>query len=102
MSVLEKIVKAEKAASALLIESREKANMIIANAHDELDVLKVSKAKEVTLALNVFGEEANQDIALLGKKIKAEKEKVIAAINASNKTRKQKIVDEIFKDITVL
>ncbi len=102
MSILEKIVQAEKEASALLVKSHEKANLVVVNAQDELDVLKMNKAKEVSAQLNVFVEEANKDITLYSKKIGLEKEKVIASISESSKSRKQKIIDEIFKDITAL
>ncbi len=102
MSVLEKIVQAEKEASALLLASQQKATLLIENAHAELELLKINKAKEVSAALSVYGEEMNKAIALFSKSIIAEKEKVIAAINESAKTRKQKVVDEIFKAITEL
>lgn len=102
MSVLEKIVQAEKEASALLVSSREKASLINREAQDQLDALKINNAKEVAVALHALNEQANKDIALYNKEIEAKKAKVIVATSESAKNKKQKVVDEIFKDITAL
>lgn len=102
MSVLEKIIQAERDASALLLQTHEESTTLIASAHDELVSLKTKNAQEVAKEINALTKNANEEIATLSAKTSAKHEQIAAAIDQSAASKKAKVIDQIFKDITVL
>ena len=102
MSVLEKIIEAERAASALLLKAQEEAALIHARAQDELVSLKTKSAQELAKEINGIVKVANEEITKISETFVAKKEVISAEIEKSAKTKKAKMTNAIFKDITAL
>ncbi len=100
MSVLEKIVQAEKDARDLLLKTNETANDILLSAHEELNALKAKNLADQTLQINTITQKANNEITTISGAFDVQKDEITQKIALSAKTQKDKIVNEIFKDIT--
>ena len=102
MSVLEKIIDAERAASALLLKTQEETAAIHARAQDELVSLKTKSAQDLAKEINGLVQVANDEIAKISATFVAKKEVISAEIEKSAQTKKDKTTNAIFKDITAL
>lgn len=102
MSVLEKIIQAERDASALLLATREETVNLLTSAHDELVSLKTKNAQDLAKQINVMLKSTNDEIAKINETFIKKKVEISETIEQSAKAKKAKIVTEIFKDITAL
>lgn len=102
MSVLEKIIQAERDASALLKATREESVNLLTNAHDELVSLKTKNAQDLAKQINVMIKGTNDEIAKVNETFVQKKEEISETIEQSAKAKKARIVKDIFKDITTL
>ncbi len=99
MSVLEKIVQAEKDAKALLHKTREENALLLTNTNEELANMRTKNAQDIAKQSNEMVKKTNQEIGVITREYDVKKEEITTRIAKKSATNKQKIVEQIIKDI---
>lgn len=99
MSVLEKIVQAEKDAQEILAKARDEASAILVAVNDELASLKASNAASLAKQINELVRKADTEMAAIAATFDLKKDEITKKTALSAAQAKNKIVDDIFKDI---
>lgn len=100
MSVLEKIVKAEKDARAQVLKAEVQKSEILSAAHDEVATLQAKNAADLATQLKLMVEDANKEISKLNAKFVTRKAVISDEVTKSATTKKDKLIEKIFKDVT--
>lgn len=101
MSVLEKIVQAEKDAKALLVKTREENTELLTKTNEELATLRTKNAQDIAKQANEIARQADEQIKVINGEFDVKKDAITALIAQSSANNKNKIVEQIVKDITL-
>ena len=99
MSVLEKIVQAEKDAQVLLASAQEKATTLLTDVNDDLAKLKAENAQSIAKQINELVRKADNEISAISASYDVRKNEITSKIALSANTKKNIVVEKIFKDI---
>lgn len=99
MSVLEKIVQAEKDAQVLLASAQEKATTLLTDVNDDLATLKAENAQSIAKQINELVRKADNEISAISASYDVRKNEITSKIALSANTKKNIVVEKIFKDI---
>lgn len=99
MSVLEKIVQAEKDAQVLLASAQEKATTLLTDVNDDLATIKAENAQSIAKQINELVRKADNEISAISASYDVRKNEITSKIALSANTKKNIVVEKIFKDI---
>lgn len=99
MSVLEKIVQAEKDAKALLVKTREENALLLTTTNETLADMRTKNAQDIAKQANELVKKTNQDISEVTRQFDIKKEEITKEIAANALRNKQKIVEQIMKEL---
>lgn len=99
MSVLEKIVQAEKDAKALLVKTREENALLLTTTNETLADMRTKNAQDIAKQANELVKKTNQDISEVTRQFDIKKEEITKKIAANALRNKQKIVEQIMKEL---
>ena len=99
MSVLEKIVQAEKDAQVLLASAQEKATTLLTDVNDDLATIKAENAQSIAKQINELVRKADNEISSISESYDVRKNEITSKIALSANTKKNIVVEKIFKDI---
>ncbi len=100
MSVLEKIVQAEKDAQALLAKTREDNAILLTNINENLAALRSKNAQDLAKQSNEIMRQADQEIKVIAAEFDTKKDAITVRIAKNSADNKNKIVEQIVKDLT--
>lgn len=99
MSVLEKIVQAEKEAQEILAKAREEASSLLLAVNDDLATLKANNAASLAKQISDIVRKADNEISAISATFDVKKDEISSKIALSATYNKNKIIEDIFKDI---